>query len=395
MEIKLIAAALQSRKAFEKIQHHLPSKELTPEIAVILRHLGEFYDRDKETTSADHDLILSSITRSLENPKHIEAFETIFAQIPEVSAANIVHEILDTKRSNAGLELSAALAARASSEFVQPLLDQFNKLTSDGLGEEEQDLSRIGVKDLVTKHFDKEELIKLAPKILNSRCRGGVKPGNHILIYAQTEMGKTLFAINMLVGFLRQGLRVLYIGNEDPVADVAMRIICRMCAKPQHVIEQNPKRAQECIDKQNWHNLVIKGLAPGTFSQIRCLIEDNKPHVLILDQLRNIDVKSENRTTALERAATEARNIAKGGVLVISLTQAADSASGKLVLNRGDVDSSNVGIPGNTDIMIGIGADEEMERQGLRCISLPKNKTGSHTPFNVQFNTAISKVEEL
>ena len=168
-----------------------------------------------------------------------------------------------------------------------------------------------------------------------------------------------------------------------------------MCAKPQHVIEQNAERAQECIDKQGWNNLIIKGLAPGTFPQIRCLIEDNKPHVLIIDQLRNIDVKSENRTTALERAATEARNIAKGGLLVISLTQAGDSAKGKLVLTRGDVDSSNVGIPGNTDIMIGIGADEEMERQGLRCISLPKNKGGSHTPFNVQFNTAISKVEEL
>ena len=42
MELKLIAAALQSRNAFEKIQHHLPSKELTPETALVFRHLGEF-----------------------------------------------------------------------------------------------------------------------------------------------------------------------------------------------------------------------------------------------------------------------------------------------------------------------------------------------------------------
>ncbi|KKK80750.1 hypothetical protein LCGC14_2820370, partial [marine sediment metagenome] len=345
---------------------------------------------------ADKELILSSITRSLENPKHVDAFETLFSQLPDTSPSNVVHEILDTKRQNVGLELSAALMARASSEQIQPLLTEFNSLTEGGLEEEEQDLTAITVEDLVTKHFDKEELIKLSPKTLNNRVGGGVKPGHHILIYAPTEMGKTLFAINMVVGFLRQGKTVLYIGNEDPIADVAMRFICRMCSQPQHKIEANPAKAQKMIEMQGWDRLILKELAPGTFPQIRGLIGKHKPDVVVIDQLRNIDVKSENRTTALEKAATEARNIAKGGVVVISLTQAADSASGKLVLNRGDVDSSNIGIPGNMDVMIGIGANEDMERTGLRCISLAKNKTtGNHSPFNVLFNTAISKVEEL
>jgi len=204
VELKLIAAALKSRQALDKIQHHIPDNQLTPETAVIFRHLREFYDRDKEIDHADTELILSSITRSLENPKHIEAFETIFAQIPEVSAANILHEILDTKRQNIGLELSACLAARAGQEHVRPLLEEYNALTNGELEEEREDLSSIKVEDLVTKHFDKANLIQLSPPTLNKRTRGGVKRGNHILIYALTEIGKTLFAVNMLVGFLEQ-----------------------------------------------------------------------------------------------------------------------------------------------------------------------------------------------
>ncbi len=111
--------------------------------------------------------------------------------------------------------------------------------------------------------------------------------------------------------------------------------------------------------------------------------------------MRNLNVESENRTQALEKAATSARNLAKrNNVLVVSVTQAADSASGKTILDRGDVDGSNVGIPGQCDLMIGIGADKHMEDTGARFLSFPKNKlSGRHTPIPVMFNYALSKVE--
>ena len=112
--------------------------------------------------------------------------------------------------------------------------------------------------------------------------------------------------------------------------------------------------------------------------------------------MRNIDVKSDNRVVGLERAATEARNLGKRRkVLVVSISQAGDSASGKRVLDRGDVDFSNVGIPGQCDLMIGLGADENMERSNLRMISLPKNKiSGDHDPIVITIDPTISKVVE-
>jgi hypothetical protein len=140
----------------------------------------------------------------------------------------------------------------------------------------------------------------------------------------------------------------------------------------------------------------IVEMSPGTFPRIAKLVDKYLPKVVVLDQLRNIDVKSDNRTQALEKAATEARNLAKrAGVLVVSITQAGDSASGRRILTRGDVDGSNVGIPGQCDVMVGIGATEEEEQQGMRTISLPKNKLGGrHDHFTCNFDVQHSKVIE-
>jgi hypothetical protein len=172
-------------------------------------------------------------------------------------------------------------------------------------------------------------------------------------------------------------------------------MMSRLTGMTKYEIRENPKQAENLLNQRNWHLFTLVSLSPGTFSQIHRLVERTNPKIVILDQLRNISVDSENRTQALEKAATYARNLAKRyGVLVVSVTQAADSASRKTILDRGDVDSSNVGIPGQCDLMIGIGADPAMEDQGLRVLSFPKNKlSGRHTPIPCQFNYALSKVE--
>ena len=98
--------------------------------------------------------------------------------------------------------------------------------------------------------------------------------------------------------------------------------------------------------------------------------------------------KSESRTNQLEAAATFARNMAiKHKMVSISATQAGDSARNKAILDMGDVDYSNTGIPAQADLMIGIGGTEEQESSGIRVLSLCKNKiTGQHDNWPVRLN---------
>lgn len=123
-------------------------------------------------------------------------------------------------------------------------------------------------------------------------------------------------------------------------------------------------------------------------------MDEGRFDVVILDQIRNMRLKSDSRTAELEAAGIEARAIAKEmGVLVVSITQAGDSATNKVYLEMSDVDSSKTGIPASADLMIGLGSDAAMKLNGLMGISLPKNKlSGLHDHFTVTCNFSTGEV---
>jgi archaellum biogenesis ATPase FlaH len=398
-ERKILSAFVKDRKSYEEVKELLDRSDFDSITLHLIDLVGEYYATDPKASNVDVEILADRFARQSQSAKLENTVKSILTTLPDVSEGNVLRELREIKAYRLGLKLAHAFTAGTAGPEVQKLLHSYMELTESGANaksnddEEPQDFT---VEALVRKSFNSDGLIQLLPKSLTVHLDGGVRPGHHILVFAPTEMGKTLVVINMVAGFTMQGLRTLYVGNEDPVADLQMRYITRLTNFNKREVLSNPVEAQRRLDKRNYKNVIFAPLAPGTFKKIRDLVSRFKPHVVILDQLRNIDVSSENRTQALERAATEARNLAKAmGVVVISVSQAADSASGKRILNRGDVDSSNIGIPGQMDVMIGIGADEEMEKMGMRMLSFPKNKiSGKHQPIEIVIDPQLSKVIE-
>jgi archaellum biogenesis ATPase FlaH len=397
-ELKILAAVAKDRTNYESVVDHLDLKDFSPEGKLIFGEIGDYYAADASANIADTEILGARLERRLPNPKHAQACIGIIKSLPDVSGTNIVREVLDFKSSSIGLEIAQSFVSGKPATEVRGRVEQWLELQSKGSLEEGTEIVNASLRDLVERRLSTERLIQLAPKALNDRLDGGALPGHHVLVFAPTEMGKTLFVINLTSHFLRQGLRTLYVGNEDPADDIILRLASRITGLDKFKIRERAEDAQKVLDASGWSNFVFADLAPGTFPRINRLVQRYSPKVLILDQLSNINVnvsKSESRTGSLEQAAKEARSLAKRfGILVVSVTQAADSATGKIVLGRGDVHNSNIGIPGQVDLMLGIGADESMEGRGLREISIVKNKiSGNHDHFTVQFNPVLSKVE--
>lgn len=397
-ERKIISAFVNDRKNYEESKEILDRSDFDSITLHLIDLVGEYYATDKSASKVDVEILTDRFARQAQSEKLTNHVKSILSALPEVSDGNVLRELREVKAYRLGLKLAQAFTSGTTGPEVQKLVRNYLDITetTSTSPEDDEEPSDFTVEALVRKSFNSDGLIKLLPHSLTEHLDGGARPGHHILVFAPTEMGKTLVVINMVKGFTLQGLRTLYIGNEDPIADLQMRYITCIVGRPKADIIKYPQRAQEILDRRNYKNAIFAPLAPGTFRKIRDLVSRFKPHVVVLDQLRNIDVFSENRTQALEKAATEARNLAKGmGVLVISVSQAADSASGKRILNRGDVDSSNVGIPGQTDLMAGIGADEEMEKMGMRMFSFPKNKiSGNHNPIEIIIDPQTSRVLE-
>ncbi len=399
-ERKLLASCIKSREAFERISPHVRRGDVSDQGDVILSAVREYYDRDDECTTVDPDLLRADVGRRVSAAKHQEMFGNLIGELvaTDVSPKNVVHDFIAVKREAAGAALASKLASGADPDSVRSVLDEFVKWDTATELEEENDEILNGVTATeLTSTIKEEGLIEIWPTSLNNRLDGGLLRGHHLLIFARPEMGKTMMVVNMLAGFCAQGLRTLYVGNEEPIEDTMLRVQSRLTGFTKAEIIDDPDFTDQVLEEQDYNLIYFKEAAPGSPHQIQRWIDDVKPDVLVIDQLRNLNVNEEHFVQKLEKAATAARNLGKSNrVLVVSITQAGDSASGKAVLDMGDVDSSNTGIPAQVDVMVGLGATADDEAVNRRVISLPKNKrSGRHEFFPVRIEPQISNIRSL
>lgn len=397
-EKHVLSSVIQSRDAFRQVAAHVGRDDLSDRGWIIWEALTDYYDNDSGAERVDPEILGESVARKVSADRHKEELRELVAGVCafEASPANVVADLLDTKRELAGQRLATAILQGSQ---TADLLDEYDRLlgATELSTQEEEHRRGLSPSELVSNGFSDGNLIQVLPESLNRRIDGGVRPGHHIVLFARPEMGKTMMAIEMMAGFLFQGLTVLYVGNEDPIDDINMRVINRLSGMTKAEVMEDPDRAGELISTKGYDNLILASLAPGTAREITSLIEEYEPHVLVLDQLRNLNMHDDNRVTQLEKAATQAREWAKRySCVVVSITQAGDSASGKAILDLGDVDYSNTGIPSQADLMVGIGATEQNKMRGEVCLSLPKNKiSGIHTHFTCLAEPHISKLESL
>lgn len=408
MEKPLLASAMRSRQDYNLIQSYIDVKQASysTEFKVVMGKVGDYYARDQEIQDVSGEVLIAQIRETVRSEKLANRLADLIGEsLAETSSdANVRIVVLAAKQQEVADKLAAALTTDGAgqSDRVDALIEELNDLRAmTDLSEiHERGLEvydKVDLEALMTQEYDPENIIKLYPESMNARLDGGLHKGNHILVYARPEAGKSMFAINASAGFARQGKRVLYLINEDRPTDIIIRHVANLSSMTKHEIRDNPKKAEDIARNHGWENVVIVSAAPGTPSQIRHYIDKYQPDCLVVDQLRNLAMKADNRVNQLEAAATAIRNIGKEcDVVAVSVTQAGDSADKKLILEMGDVDFSNTGIPAQADVMIGIGVDDKHEAEGLRIINLPKNKVGGvHEHFPVKVYPSISRVTSV
>jgi KaiC/GvpD/RAD55 family RecA-like ATPase len=400
-ERAILSAIVQSRQAYDLIAGRLGEEDLSEHGRIVYKGAQSYYDKDVTAEACDQKILTNAINRKMAGDKHKETFTKLIAELfaGKVSAANIMADFFAMKREDAGARLASALLSGKDGE-IDELIEDYERWKEPSDSDDTPDhevVSGLSVEELVGTRLNEDNLVKVLPKSLNDRLDGGLLPGNHVVVFARPEAGKTMLVINMMAGFVRQGLKVLYVGNEDPLADIVMRAVCRLSGFTKAEVVTSPAAADAKARDAGYGLVTFASLAPGTPREVEKLIKEHEPKVIIIDQLRNLSMKEDNTVVKLEKAATAVRTLCKRyGVVGISVTQAGDSASGKAVLDMGDVDFSNTGIPATADVMVGLGMSHDDELADRRVISLPKNKRGGvHDYFPVGVDRMRSKVVSL
>lgn len=394
----VIASCLDSRAAYDRVSPFVDEHEFTPMGGYWWKLVADWYSRDDSCTAVDREVLRARGLRQA-GEKHRETMQDWFDNLPDsVSPDNTVAELISVKRYAKHNEL----AASDTSDITR-----LRELTNDYLGLlEAEDLRKTtwieaGSWDEVDESLDKRNRIKVLPLSLNKRAGGGAVPGHHIILFGPTEIGKSLFAINMVCGFLRQGKRVLYVSNEDSAIVIKDRIRCNLSGMSPEEARQNKDTSIARARSKGVDNLTCGNMDPGSVEQIEQLIEESDDgfDVVVVDQLRNLHHSSGGKslgiTQRLDQVAQEFRSLLLRRQLIgVSIMQAHAGEHGKpqVWMSYDDVDSSRVGVPAQADLLIAIGADDEMMQQGTRAVSICKNKLGgSRDGFLINVDTARSK----
>ena len=400
METKILGAAMAARSTYDLVSEHLVDKDYSKEYQLVKKAVGDYYERDPNATSVDHELLIGLIEGSTSNKKHQERFASYIreAQAHGTSASNVDELIIQGKKIAVGQKIAMAMINHTD---PNELIAEYQKL--DGISTL-ADLNVKGIEildstnfaDVFTKRKEGSDLLKVYPLALNNFLKGGVGPGHHIVTFARPEMGKTAFNLTIACGFANQGAKGIYFLNEDRLEDVYARAVSCLTGAPDEVVAQDIAKWEEIAMRRGLGNIMFVSLAPGSPSDIEKFVMQYEPKWIIVDQLRNLQMKETNKVLQLEYATSALRNIGKKhGIIVVSTTQAGDSAEGKRILDMGDIDFSNTGVPAQADVLLGIGASREDDEKGERYVSICKNKRGGgHGQVPLKLLSHISRYRD-
>ncbi len=399
LDRSILASAIKDRRAWEKIRDYIRTSDASPPVGFWLERLREYYDRDKNASAADRDVLRELGSRAITNPKHAEAITAVLDDLPEsASPDNVVALVLDMRRRNLILELAAESSPKKADKLFAELSEIWGKndITTPSDVEYARDWEQLN--DVVGVH----RRIPFGIASLDSRTGGGVLPGHSVLIFGRTEIGKSCLTISLAANLVKAGQKLLYVGNEDSIHILKARMRTSLLGWTNSKIDQLPRRATRLLKELAADRLTMVSLAPGSISELEDLTEIHKPDVLVLDQIRNLSGTEDGMTQRMESNAIRLRALLnKRRMIGLSVTQAGDRSQrhgedGPLYLSAGDVDSSRVGLPGTLDLMLGVGANREMLSRGLRMISFAKNKLCSdlnaREPLVLKFDLATSRV---
>lgn len=395
-EKRILSALLHDRDVYDTLEPIMDiDDDFSDQGQVIVSRIKEYYDNDEHAEKVDRDFLIDQIRTEL--PKHFELFEGIISTLEEVSIPNALHEFRKLKLSSAKQHLAQALL-EDDTQRIAAYMEKFNYFNEMAEADADGDVYIDTDIDDVLSAFERENLIKLYPKALNDAFNGGLVRGSQVAVYAPTEVGKSMLSINVASGFLHQGLKVLYCGNEDPAYSMISRFYSRLSGMSREDMALDRVTAQQRARENGFHNLVFYEMQPGSIFDIKRMLERYEPDVLVVDQMANMETKAnyskveKNEFLALRlRALTKKHNL-----VTVIVHQASDSAYGKLSVEKNDMYYSNVGVQGQMDVMIGIGMDDMYEQQGKRMLCITKNKISSnHAHIPVAVDPLLSKVTNI
>ena len=230
----------------------------------------------------------------------------------------------------------------------------------------------------------------------------GIGPGVFVLAAGRPNACKSLFCISSTFapeGFIEQGAKVVYLGNEEAIHRTKHRAICSWSGMEYKFSKQNPslfkEKAEEFDTKFKETALFIHRVGLPYYD-IEKLLKEHQPDILILDQIDKLHVKGDapmHEKTRVVYTTMREYSVAYNAA-IIGVCQASEAAAGKKIFGFDALEHSKTGKAAELDLCVCIGKEDLTEDNNVRYFYLAKNKlTGDESSGSFTINKEMSRLE--
>lgn len=385
LEIKILASLISSRENFNLIRSSLDGLGLDPFSMMVLKEIVEFYNQSSEIVSIDIACLQEICSKKYQN----DIITTILEKVKEVGdpTKDVRPLLYECKKEALRNALMSAIMDHREADIIKGCQEYLQAGVASFQAPKIVDIAS-EVEKIVS---DTSELkrIKLAPASINRHIDMGVPQDTscNILVFARPGTGKSAYCISLAYTFCSQGKKVVYIDNEQGRDTFLSRVLCRFVSTKEAPIvwskyRQDEKRYTELARRNNLDLFRYYEPSNNTLGEIEAIVQEEKPDVLIVDQMLNLVINKEsNSTKSLGEASRAIRALGKRDhMITVCATQAGKSLrkDADRFLRKEDVYMSSTEVPGAFSLMIGIGQNEMEDRdQGRIYVNIVKNQLGS------------------
>lgn len=215
---------------------------------------------------------------------------------------------------------------------------------------------------------------------------GPLRPGDMVAVTACPNVGKTRFITNEITHFVTQlpleDRRILFVNNEETATAIWNAIYCSYFGKNDDDVLKNVAKYEEKWDKEvGKDSIAVYHNTTASTREIERVIKAYKPKIVVYNQLYKVHLLGRQNGTDAEQYRLRynfGRVMAdKYQHVAITAHQAGALAAGEKWVTQEQMYGGKTGIPGECDVIIGIGKTYDPLEKEHRFINIARNKLPS------------------
>lgn len=206
---------------------------------------------------------------------------------------------------------------------------------------------------------------------------GPIRYGDLVIVFGRPEIGKTSFVISEIMHWCTQMAaddKVIIFNNEEGGSKLVLRAYTAALNVDGNGLAVLPNPRDKFVAACGGDKLLVYDNSALSIRDVERVCESVKPKVIVfnvLDKVMGFDKLSE--VERLRKVAVWARDLGKKyNAVVVCVGQADATAEAEKYLYMNQYYGSKTGVPGEADLMVGIGCDPN--EPDLRFFHLCKNK---------------------